>query len=80
MVPPTVRCGSCTKSGETVDGGRLNEDTYTVQLLDARGRLRSLAKSDLRYAHLRTASLDAVVRLAPHAGRDRGPRRRFSPR
>ena len=37
-----------TKSGETIDGRRLNEDTYSVQMLDARGRLRSLAKADIR--------------------------------
>jgi putative heme-binding domain-containing protein len=37
-----------TKSGETLEGRRLNEDTHTVQMLDTRGRLRSLAKSDLR--------------------------------
>ena len=37
-----------TKSGETVDGRRLNEDTYTVQLLDTGGQLRSLAKADIR--------------------------------
>ena len=45
-----------TKSGETIDGRRLNEDTYTVQLLDTRGRLRSLAKSDLRTLTYATTS------------------------
>ena len=33
---------------ETIDGRRLNEDTYTVQIADQEGRLLSLQKSDLR--------------------------------
>lgn len=36
-----------TRSGEEVRGRRLNEDTYTVQMIDADGRLRSFLKSDL---------------------------------
>ena len=36
-----------TKNGETVTGRRLNEDTYTVQLIDSKERLRSLVKADL---------------------------------
>ena len=36
-----------TKSGEKVSGRRLNEDTFSVQVLDGKGRLRSLTKSDL---------------------------------
>ena len=52
----TVRVRIVTKSGETIDGRRLNEDTYTVQLLDARRPLRSLAKSDIRTLDVATAS------------------------
>jgi putative heme-binding domain-containing protein len=37
-----------TRSGETVRGRRLNEDTSTVQLIDDQGRLRSYAKAELR--------------------------------
>jgi putative heme-binding domain-containing protein len=37
-----------TKQGATVTGRRLNEDTDTIQLIDDRERLVSLAKSDLR--------------------------------
>ena len=37
-----------TREGKTINGRRLNEDTYTVQLTDEEGRLISLAKSDLR--------------------------------
>ena len=36
-----------TRDGETVLGRRLNEDTYSVQLMDSNGRLRSLVKADL---------------------------------
>lgn len=36
-----------TRDGETINGRRLNEDTYTVQLIDAKERLRSLLKADL---------------------------------
>ena len=45
-----------TKGGETIEGRRLNEDTHTVQMLDARGRLRSLAKADVRSLVYGTAS------------------------
>ncbi len=36
-----------TRNEETIIGRRLNEDTYTVQLIDSQERLRSLKKSDL---------------------------------
>ena len=36
-----------TRNEETIVGRRLNEDTYTVQILDSNERLRSLRKSDL---------------------------------
>lgn len=36
-----------TRSEETVTGRRLNEDTYTVQLVDSNNQLRSFIKSDL---------------------------------
>jgi putative heme-binding domain-containing protein len=48
MVPANRPLRVVTKSAETIDGRRLNEDTYTVQLLDAHGRLRSLSKGDIR--------------------------------
>ena len=37
-----------TRSGETITGRRLNEDTDTVQIIDGNERLRSLSKADLR--------------------------------
>jgi putative heme-binding domain-containing protein len=45
-----------TKTGETIDGRRLNEDTYTVQVTDAEGRLISLTKRDLREFKVATTS------------------------
>ncbi len=36
-----------TRSRETITGRRLNEDTYTVQLIDSNEQLRSLVKADL---------------------------------
>jgi putative heme-binding domain-containing protein len=45
-----------TKSGATVRGRRLNEDTYTVQLIDDQGNLRSLNKANLRGLVVETAA------------------------
>jgi cytochrome c oxidase cbb3-type subunit 3 len=39
-----------TKSGETITGRLLNEDTFSIQILDTRERLLSLRRSDLRDA------------------------------
>ncbi len=36
-----------TRNEETIVGRRLNEDTYTVQVIDSQERLRSLKKTDL---------------------------------
>ena len=36
-----------TREGRIIDGRRLNEDTYTVQLTDDEGQLISVAKSDV---------------------------------
>lgn len=36
-----------TTDEETVTGRRLNEDTYSVQIIDSQGQLRSLQKKDL---------------------------------
>ena len=44
--------------GTVITGRRLNEDTYTVQLIDQDERLRSLEKTDLReYAVLATSPM-----------------------
>ena len=48
MLPINRPVRAVTKDGRTIRGRRLNEDTYTVQLIDDRERLVSLIKSDLR--------------------------------
>jgi len=44
------------KDGTTITGRRLNEDTYTVQVIDEKERLRSIAKSDTRSYVVETKS------------------------
>ncbi len=47
-----------TRDGETIRGRRLNEDTFTVQVIDGeRGQLRSFTKGELRTYELATTSL-----------------------
>jgi putative heme-binding domain-containing protein len=49
MVPAGRRfIRAVTADGRVVQGRRLNEDTFTVQLIDDQGRLESLTKSELR--------------------------------
>ncbi len=49
-----------TRDGRVVTGRRLNEDTYTVQLIDQQERLVSLVKADLReYTVIKTSSMPA---------------------
>ena len=43
-----------TRDGTTFRGRRLNEDTYTVQIIDEQENLRSLAKADLRELSVET--------------------------
>jgi putative heme-binding domain-containing protein len=57
MVPINRPVRAVKKTGEVIVGRRLNEDTFTVQLVDERGQLRSLQKSDLREYTIRTESL-----------------------
>jgi len=45
-----------TRDGRTIRGRRLNEDTYTVQLIDEQERLVSLAKTDLVELEVGTTS------------------------
>ena len=45
------------KDGKTIiTGRRLNEDTYTVQLIDEKERLHSIAKSDMKAYQVETKS------------------------
>jgi quinoprotein glucose dehydrogenase len=44
------------KDGKTITGRRLNEDTFTVQLIDGSERLLSIAKSDMKTYNVETQS------------------------
>jgi len=48
MIPINRPVRAVTKDGKVFNGRRLNEDTYTVQMMDDKGHLVSLAKADLR--------------------------------
>lgn len=48
MMPINRPVRIVTKDGRTIRGRRLNEDTFTVQIIDDQSRLLSLVKSDLR--------------------------------
>jgi cytochrome c oxidase cbb3-type subunit III len=56
MIPINRPVRAVTRDGTVVNGRRLNEDTYTVQLTDEEGRLHSLLKSDLREFTISTRS------------------------
>lgn len=56
MLPINRPVRAVTRDGRTVRGRRLNEDTYTVQLIDEQERLVSLVKADLREYELGTKS------------------------
>jgi len=56
MLPSNRPVHIVTRSGQTVRGRRLNEDTYSVQVLDTTERLRSIAKSDIRAMNFETTS------------------------
>jgi putative heme-binding domain-containing protein len=56
MMPINRPVRAVTKDGKTIAGRRLNEDTYTVQLLDDQERLVSLSKTDLRELTILTTS------------------------
>lgn len=58
MLPANRPVHAVTKDGKTIDGRRLNEDTYTVQLIDEQERLVSLTKADLReFTVLKTTTM-----------------------
>ena len=58
MMPINRPVRAMTRDGRVINGRRLNEDTYTVQLVDDQGRLVSLQKGDLReYTILTTSSM-----------------------
>jgi cytochrome c oxidase cbb3-type subunit III len=56
MLPINRPVRAVTRDGRTVKGRRLNEDTYTVQLIDEEERLVSLVKAELREYELAATS------------------------
>jgi len=56
MIPINRPVRAVTRDGKVINGRRLNEDTYSVQLTDEEGRLYSLMKSDLREYNVLTKS------------------------
>jgi putative heme-binding domain-containing protein len=48
MIPGNRSVRAVTRDGRTMRGRRLNEDAYSIQLIDEQSRLVSLAKADLR--------------------------------
>jgi putative heme-binding domain-containing protein len=58
MLPINRSVRAVTRDGKTITGRRLNEDTYSVQIIDSQERLISLIKADLReYAVLKTSPM-----------------------
>ena len=56
MMPINRPVRAVTKDGKVVNGRRLNEDTYTVQLIDEQEKLVSFTKTDLREYTILTTS------------------------
>jgi putative heme-binding domain-containing protein len=58
MLPVNRSVRAVTRDGKIITGRRLNEDTYTVQLIDNQEHLVSLEKVDLReYTVIKTSSM-----------------------
>ena len=56
MLPVNRPVRAVTSDGTVINGRRLNEDTYTVQLIDEQERLRSLVKAERREYTVLTTS------------------------
>ena len=58
MLPQHRFVRAVTKDGRVITGRRLNEDTFTVQLVDEKERLVSLSKPELReYTVIKTSNM-----------------------
>ena len=58
VLPINRSVRALTRDGKVIGGRRLNEDTYTVQLIDEQERLVSLDKANLReYTVVKTSSM-----------------------
>src|SRR5881628_3877215 len=71
MLPLNRSIRAVTRDGKVITGRRLNEDTYTVQLIDTNERLVSLVKPDLReYTVLKTSTMPSYKDKLSAAERD----------
>ena len=60
MLPFNRSVRAVTKDGKVITGRRLNEDTYSVQLIDAGERLLSVDKAGLKeYSVIKTSSMSS---------------------
>jgi cytochrome c oxidase cbb3-type subunit III len=58
MLPINRSIRAVTRAGKVITGRRLNEDTYSVQIIDSDEHLVSLSKADLReYTVLKTSAM-----------------------
>ena len=58
MLPVNRPVRAVTREGTVIGGRRLNEDTYSVQVIDTQERLLSLVKADLReYEVIKTSAM-----------------------
>ena len=64
MLPIHRGVSIVTKDGRSMRGRRLNEDTYTVQIIDEQENLVSLEK-----AHLRSLTVDTEAQMPSYADR-----------
>ncbi|MFN7920155.1 MAG: c-type cytochrome [Bryobacteraceae bacterium] len=65
-LPETYRVADLTtKQGRKVSGVRLNEDTWTIQVRDAAGRIHSLSKDDLSQRKVERRTLMPSYRARP---------------
>ena len=65
MIPIDKPVTIVTKDGRTYHGRRLNEDTFTVQIIDEKEQLRSFTKADLkRYDIGKTSPMPAATNLS----------------
>jgi putative heme-binding domain-containing protein len=56
MMPINRPVRIVTNEGKTIEGRRLNEDTYTIQMMDSTGNLVSLEKSKIKERQIGTVS------------------------
>lgn len=64
MMPLNRPVHITTKDGRTINGRRLNEDTFSVQLIDERERLMSIDKSTIR-----TMTVDTKSTMPAYGGK-----------